>query len=207
MDLREKFSNNFKKLMILNGKSQSDLVEDFNIRQSTISDWTRGVTYPRAESLQMIANYFDVSVEELVGDGRGGSITSGVIKVNIYSRLIPGVVSYNMLDIVGVLEVPSKLGKQGELIALRVKGDYMSPKIDNGDIVIIQLGSEVLNGDVVAFTIGNDDAILRKILSNEYGMTFISTNTNYDPMFFSTSDIKAANIKIIGKVIESRRKF
>lgn len=207
MNIREIFVNNLKKLMILNSKSQSDLVDDLNLSQSTISDWMRAINYPRAETIQRLADYFGVNIIDLVGEDKGGNVTSSAVRVNIFSRLISGVANYNMEDVVGVVDVPSRLGKNGELVALRVKGDYMSPKIDSGDVVIIQLQKDVLNGDVVVFTVGSDDAIIRKVLVSEYGMTFIAVNQSYEPMFFSLTDMKSARIKIIGKVIEARRKF
>lgn len=204
MDVRDYFVDNLKKLMIINGKSQSDLVVDLNFRQNTVSNWMNGKMYPRAEAIQKLSEYFGVSISDLIGENKGG-ISSGVVRVNVYNKITSRGVT--MKDVVGFIDVPSRMTKQGDLIALRVKGDAMTPKIDDDDIVIIQLQKTAETGDIVVFTIGDDDAIIRKFIFNDYGMTFIALNSKHEPMFFSKTEIGFLNVKIIGKVIESRRKF
>lgn len=66
-DLRAIFMKNLNDLMYKNKKSQSDLVKDLGLRQSTVSSWMIGEKYPRIDKMQMLAEYFNVSITDLVG--------------------------------------------------------------------------------------------------------------------------------------------
>ena len=202
MEIRSIFVNNLKRLMLANGKSQLDLSDDLNIKQQTISTWMVGKAYPRAEALQKLADYFDVSITDLVGEDKGG-LTPGVVRVNVYSAL--GASRDNM-DVIGVVEVASRHARNGELIALKIKGDANAPKIDNGDIVIIRLG-EVANSDMVVVQVGSDDAIVRRYTHNEFGITLYPLNPNHEPSFFSHHEVRKLPVVVLGKIIESRRVF
>jgi len=48
------------------GKTQGDLVKDLNFRQATVSDWLNGKKYPRMDKIEKLANYFDISINELL---------------------------------------------------------------------------------------------------------------------------------------------
>jgi len=110
MDVRDYFVDNLKKLMIINGKSQSDLVVDLNFRQNTVSNWMNGKMYPRAEAIQKLSEYFGVSISDLIGENKGG-ISSGVVRVNVYNKITSRGVT--MKDVVGFIDVPSRMTKQG----------------------------------------------------------------------------------------------
>ena len=60
-DFRLKF------LRIEKGLTQQKLAMDFNIEQSTISAYENRVRTPDIDTIEMICNYFDVSIDYLVG--------------------------------------------------------------------------------------------------------------------------------------------
>lgn len=74
-EMRKKFKTNLKKIMALKGKNQSDIVKALNFKQSTVSDWLNGKKYPRMDKVQMIANYLNVDIIELVDNQSNDSIT------------------------------------------------------------------------------------------------------------------------------------
>jgi len=47
--------------------SQTNLAQIFNVRQSTIADWERGVTETDFETLVKIAKFFGVTTDYLLG--------------------------------------------------------------------------------------------------------------------------------------------
>ena len=49
---------------------QKDLADIFNVNRSTISSWENGTRTPGPELLIKIANYFEVSVDYLLGNDR-----------------------------------------------------------------------------------------------------------------------------------------
>lgn len=69
---KETFARNLKRLMEENGKSRTDICKALNIKYTTLTDWINAKTYPRIDTLQLLANYFHVSkaafVEECNSD-------------------------------------------------------------------------------------------------------------------------------------------
>ena len=56
------------------GLSQRDMAKILNISQGTYNNWENGKTQPSIEQLIMLASFFEVSVDYLVGntDEKGG---------------------------------------------------------------------------------------------------------------------------------------
>jgi len=59
--------NRFKEIRQKHDMSQKDMANIFFVNQTAVSQWERGVTTPNAETLKKIADYFDVSVDYLLG--------------------------------------------------------------------------------------------------------------------------------------------
>ena len=60
------FSNNLKQLRQLNNLRQKDLADKLNITLKTISHWETGYTEPSLLQLEMLSNFFNVTIDELV---------------------------------------------------------------------------------------------------------------------------------------------
>ena len=56
-----------RELMKENGLNQVRLVEKVGIKQNTISSWLNGKKEPSITSLWLLADYFDVDVDYLIG--------------------------------------------------------------------------------------------------------------------------------------------
>ena len=65
-DIKKMFSTNLKQIMLDHSKTQSDLVKDLNLRQATVSDWLNGKKYPRMDKVELLAKYFNVSINDLI---------------------------------------------------------------------------------------------------------------------------------------------
>lgn len=59
--------NKIKQLRLDNNLLQSDLADILNVGQGTISNWENGKTEPDQESLKLIAQHFNVSLDYLLG--------------------------------------------------------------------------------------------------------------------------------------------
>ena len=65
---REVFRKNLNDLLASSGRLQKDLAEYVGAKTTTVSGWTRGVSYPRADAMEKIAMFFGVPTTRLVGD-------------------------------------------------------------------------------------------------------------------------------------------
>lgn len=49
-----------------NGKSRNDLVNDLGLKYSTVRDWEKGLTVPRMDKVELLANYFRCTTADLL---------------------------------------------------------------------------------------------------------------------------------------------
>lgn len=72
------FAQNFNYYLKINGKTQSDIVERFNITASTVSDWANGKKYPRVDKMQMLADYFGILKSDLTEEHEESKLTDDI---------------------------------------------------------------------------------------------------------------------------------
>lgn len=60
------FPENLKKAIKAKGFSQSRLAKQANLPLETVSKWVRGKSFPRLDSLVLIANVLEISIDELL---------------------------------------------------------------------------------------------------------------------------------------------
>ena len=61
------FAENLKQWRISQGILQKDLAEKLNTTSKTISHWETGYTEPSIQQLIALADFFDTTIDELVG--------------------------------------------------------------------------------------------------------------------------------------------
>lgn len=61
------FSENLKGLRRAKGIGQAELAKALNVSAKSISHWETGYTEPSIAQLISLADYFDVSLDELLG--------------------------------------------------------------------------------------------------------------------------------------------
>jgi repressor LexA len=79
----------------------------------------------------------------------------------------------------------------------------MTPRICDGDVVIVRKQEAADPGDIVIATINGDDAVCKKLQIFGKAVLLYSLNPSYEPIDVTGRE----DFKIIGKVIELRGKF
>lgn len=203
---KKTMSNNLKKYLKINKVSRTQLSESLGISYSTISDWINGKSYPRIDKIELMANYFGINKSDLVEDHFEEIKPQGT-KIPVLGTVAAGIPISAVEDILDYEEVPQSWESQGEFFGLRIKGDSMQPKMDDGDVVIVRQQSDANSGDTVIALVNGDDATCKKLQKTENGIMLVSTNPNYLPMFFTNEEIVTKPVVILGKVVELRSKF
>ena len=70
-----KFGDRLRELLELNNLSQKQLGEKLNIAPSTIGNYVRNIREPDHATLIVFADYFNVSVDFLLGKSHGNNMT------------------------------------------------------------------------------------------------------------------------------------
>ena len=79
MNAREVFRKNLNYYLSVSGKMQKDLADYVGAKTTTVSGWTRGVSYPRADAMEKIARFFGVSTSALIGNHDNEPIESAPV--------------------------------------------------------------------------------------------------------------------------------
>lgn len=87
--------------------------------------------------------------------------------------------------------------------ALVVRGDSMVPTYLDGDIVYIKAQPAVNNGQIAAVAI-DESATLKHVYMTKYGLSLMSDNPNYAPIFVKPEDHE---IRILGVVVGFTRMY
>ncbi len=139
-------------------------------------------------------------------DAKASSSRKGV-SINVLSRVAAGVPIETIEDIIDTEEIPVEMAKTGKFFGLQIHGDSMIPNICDGDIVIVRQQEDAETGDIVIATVNGTDATCKRLRKYKDGIELISNNPTYDPLDFSSQEIIEKPVRIIGKVVELRRKF
>ena len=98
------------------------------------------------------------------------------------------------------VDAPAGVGARA--FALRVVGDSMEPRFQEGEIIIVDPDIEAASGDYVVASLEREDATLKRYL-REGGRDFlVPLNRRYDPI-----EMTGRDWRIVGRVMEKRQKF
>lgn len=194
--------------------NQRELANFLKVAPSTISMYESGQREPNFEVLESLADFFNVDLNYLLGKSDKttklmleDSQPPQGLQIPVLGTVAAGIPISAVEDILDYEEIDSSWQSQGEFFALRIKGDSMQPKMDDGDVVIVRQQSDANSGDTVIALVNGNEATCKKLQKTENGIMLVSTNPNYLPMFFTNEEIQTKPVVILGKVVELRSKF
>ena len=199
--------NRVKELRKLHGYSQVKLAKELSVHQTAISQWEIGRTSPDMEVAAEMAQLFGVSLEYLLGISDEPSAAPDPTWINVLGRVAAGIPIEAIEEVIDHEQITEEMARSGKYIGLKIHGASMEPRMKEGDTVIVRLQDDCDSGDTVIAMINGDEATCKIIKKMPEGITLISTNPAYDPMFFSNREIEEKPIRILGKVVELRAKF
>ena len=129
------------------------------------------------------------------------------VTINVLGRVAAGIPIEAVEDIIDTEEISEALASTGEFFGLLIDGDSMEPDIHKGDTVIVRQQNDAESGEIVIAMVNGGDATCKRLIKYAEGISLVSLNNNYAPMFFSNKDVAEKPVRIIGKVVESRRKW
>ena len=198
--------NRLKELRIKKGITQVQLANILFVRQSSISAWEQGKSNPDFENQRKLAELYGVSIDELFGRVSSPTKQKG-IKIPVLGRVQAGIPIDAIEEILDYEEIPQSMARHGEYFGLVVRGDSMFPKMVEDDIVIVRKQSDCDSGDIAVVLVNGNEATVKKVKKTPVGLTLVPLNPNYEYISYTADDVERLPVKIIGKVVELRRKF
>jgi len=194
-----------KELAKQRGISLPVLEADLGFGNSTIVKWDKST--PNAEKLNAVAQYFGVTMDYLLNGTSNTTSSKKGIAIKVLGRVAAGIPIDAIEEIVDTEEITEEMAKTGNFFGLKIKGDSMTTSICNGDVVIVRQQNDAETGDIVIATINGDEAVCKRLRKYKNGIELISNNPSYKTLEFTNEEIENKPVKIIGKVVELRRKF
>ena len=219
-----KFNERLKLLRQETGLSQQDFAKQVGLSKSSVNMYERGEREPGLETLEAIADYFNVDMDYLLGksehrsktawlEGLDKSIDLEILRSQVkFENLFP--IEKKRFPLLGQIACgkPIAANEEKELyveaganidadFCLRAKGDSMiGARIYDGDIVFIMKQEMVDNGEIAAVII-EDEATLKRV--NYYPekdlLILKAENSQYEDLVYTGEQLN--HIIILGKAV------
>lgn len=200
-----------EKLRREKGITRKQLLEDCGINKNAYTYWNRG-TKPNGATLDTLSAYFGVDANYLKGD-----IPTVLERKLIKSRPLSPVVNLDSAakdvfteeDIIGYVTVDEEYDSEN-YFWIRVTEDSMSPRIEEGDLLLIQRDGKITNNSIaVAYMKNHPDTIcVTQVLIFEDTIVLHSSNPRYKDIrlkFNKYLDEEHQNIVFVGRVRKVER--
>lgn len=204
------FGEKIKKLRLEKNWTQEYVADKLSISIPALSRYESGTYEPKSLSIiSDFARLYGVTSDYLLGlnvDYIENDNSSSAI-VFVYGTIPAGVPMEFIEDILDTEEIPSDMLKGGkQFFGLRVKGDSMFPDYLDGDTLIIEKADDCESGDDAVVMVNGNDGTFKRVFKNENGIILQPLNPTYAPMVYSNEQILSLPIKVLGVVVELRRK-
>ncbi len=127
--------------------------------------------------------------------------------IPVLGRVAAGYGKEAVEEVIGQIEISPAMAAKGDYFGLLIKGDSMIPTLYDGDTVIVERTDDAESGDLVIALVNGSDATCKRLQKYAEGIALIPQNPVYEPLRFTESEIDTTPVKILGKVVEMRRKF
>lgn len=217
--LIESFSNRLKRAMQIRNIKAVDLSEKTGISKSSLSEYISGKYEAKQNGIYLLAKALDVSEAWLMGldvpmERNFDNNIAGVNKksyenaiVFVYGTIPAGVPMECIEDVIDTEEINADMLKGGkQYFGLKIKGNSMFPEYFDNDTIILEKVEDVESGTDAVVMVNGDDGTFKRVFKNENGIILQPLNPEYSPMVYTNEQIEKLPVRIVGKVVELRRK-
>lgn len=180
------------------------------INKSTVSQYLSGKYIPKQDKVTKMAQVLDASPLWLLGYDnqaaenvwlcRNARFTEEFCRLPVLGKVSAGFGIPAEEDIVDY-EICDTKFNDGSHFYLTVSGDSMSPKLDDGDRVLVRRQSCLENGEIGVFLVDNEDGVVKKFYQEGNILNLISINPNWPVRSFKGAEME--RVSIIGRVVRS----
>ncbi len=162
------------------------VARELGLSSGSVTSWKKGKV-PHHNTLLRIGEYFGVSVDFLLGSSVNSKNDrlylldkENIYMIPLFESVSAGLGTYP--EEYATDYIPCYIGNPTEArktICIKVNGDSMFPKIEEGDTIQVHLQSSVDSGAVAVVLIDGEEAVVKKVI---YGTNFIELHS-FNPMY------------------------
>lgn len=193
------------------GLNMKEAAAQLQLPYTTYRNYEQGLREPNSETLVQIANFYNTSVDYLIGRSQSREVQP---HSSTASPIPPGfqpMPEMDMVPLVGRIACGTPITAEQNVermvcvpsrwrstFTLTCKGDSMEPRIHDGDLVAIRKQPEVEQGEIAAVRIG-EEATLKHVYLHENFIELRPENPAFESIILSREDMNTVVIE--GKAV------
>ena len=207
--MQDSIGERIKRSRIAKSLTQDEVARFMNVTRGAVANWEHNRSLPPAKNFPRLAQCLGVSASYLQMESEYPlaneiPMPEDIQKIPIIATVKCGVNGLAFEEDGGYINVEKKHGE--ELRAFRCKGDSMiGAGIHDGDVAIVRIQDQVESGELAVVVINSDEGTLKRVHFQNDAIILESANPSYPARVFTGVD--RAIVHIVGKVIETRRKW
>lgn len=201
------FGATLRRLRVERGLSQEDVARRLGTSRQVISRYESGARMPKLSTVTALAAALDAPLGALTGEaevfGLPGVERPKWRRVPLLGDIACGEPILAEENVEGYVEVDASVRCD---FTLRCRGDSMEPRLRDGDIVMIRIQPDVLDGQIAAVLIGGE-ATLKHVyhLPGRAGLRLMPENPAHAPIFVTPDNADEA--RILGRAVAYQRRL
>lgn len=198
------FVSTLNKLMEINKTSNIALGKEVGVSDAAVAKWRKGEASPSLDNAMLIAKYYDVSLDELVGNKLS---LGGHYRIPILGDVSAGRMALSSLFTGEYLTVDDDDldgYSREECYALEVNGTSMEPEFPDGFYIIVHQQKFCSEGDyVIVLDETTGDNTFKKFTRKDDRIELLPLNPVYKKLVYKKQDINRLIIQgvVINKII------
>lgn len=176
------------------------------VSKSTVKKWESGyISNMKRDKIAQLAKVLNIPPTRLIDsddDSEPSNISdiyTDLYRIPLFESASAGFGVTANSDIIDYIPLYIKNpAEAAQTIAIKVKGDSMYPKIEDGDIIIVRKQDSVDSGSIAVVLIDGDDGLVKRV---KYGRDWIdleSINPEYKTRHFEGEEI--LRLRVVGLV-------
>lgn len=183
-----------------------EVAEAVGVSEATVSRWESGnIANMGRDKIALLSKILNVSPSQIAGyddihnESNAEILNERLFNIPVFESASAGFGVTAQSNIIDYIPLPFRSKSEAEnTLCIRVKGDSMSPKIEDGDLIQVYRQTSVDSGDVAVVIVDNDEGFVKKVEYDTDFIRLISFNPYYPPIVFNGADVLRVNV--VGKV-------
>lgn len=204
--------NYIRKLRKEKGLTQEQLGEMIGVKKAAVQKWENGsVQNLKRATIKKLSDIFNVSPVTFVKESDEPNYepsnvsciidSSLIYQIPVFESVSAGFGAYANSDIIDYIPIVIKNSYDvNDTIAIKVTGDSMYPKIEDGDLVVVRRQTSVDSGDIAVVMIDGEEWVVKRVVYGNDWIELQSINPEFKPRYFEGAEVQ--RLYVAGKVMQ-----
>ena len=204
--MSSKVGNYIKSLRKSKGLTQEELGNMIGVKKAAVQKWESGMVQNlKRNTIKQLSDIFEVSTASFIDNDDPIESNATILPqekirmIPVYESVSAGFGSY--ADNYILEYIPLFISSDEEArntLCIKVQGNSMYPKIEDGDSIQVLKQDWCESGQVAVILIDGEDSVVKKIEYDKNSITLLSFNPEYAPRVFKGAE--RDRLKILGIV-------